>query len=131
MPPARGKAKNGPGKTGFELVACWPDPPILSLTRRSEPKPHCGNGQFSPTRKRKYPACVAMKPRAANVRFTPESGHWNRPKLRRNNSGSLAMFAANPSLTEKPEDPLSNVDPPASMSRNEMDSRSGASAKRT
>ena len=41
------------------------------------------------------------------------------------NSGSLAIFAANPSLTEKPEDPLSNVDPPASMSRNEMESSWG------
>ena len=31
-----------------------------------------------------------------NVRFTPESGHWNRPAyyLRRSNSGSLAIFAA-------------------------------------
>jgi hypothetical protein len=31
-----------------------------------------------------------------NVRFTPESGHRNRPAyyLRRTNSGSLAMFAA-------------------------------------
>src|SRR6516165_12116128 len=42
----------------------------------------------------------------------------------RNNSGSLAIFTA-PSLTEKPEDPLSNVDPPASMSRNEMESSWG------
>jgi hypothetical protein len=32
----------------------------------------------------------------ANVRFTPNSGHWNRHvyHLRRDNSGSLAMFAA-------------------------------------
>ena len=31
-----------------------------------------------------------------NVRFTPESGHRNRPAyyLRRSNSGSLAIFAA-------------------------------------
>jgi len=31
-----------------------------------------------------------------NVRFTPESGHWNLPAyyLRRSNSGSLAIFAA-------------------------------------
>src|SRR5215469_8264264 len=36
-----------------------------------------------------------------------------------------ADIRRNPPLTEKPEDPLSNVDPPASMSRNEMESSWG------
>src|SRR5215469_3007696 len=31
---AAGKAESRPGKTGYELVAHWPDPPILSLIFR-------------------------------------------------------------------------------------------------
>jgi hypothetical protein len=33
---------------------------------------------------------------SADVRFTPESGHWKRPAyyVRRTSSGNLAMFAA-------------------------------------
>ena len=37
----------------------------------------------------------------------------------RTSSGSLTIRRDRP-LTEKPEDPLSNVDPPASMSRNDV-----------
>jgi hypothetical protein len=37
-----------------------------------------------------------MAPRPRDVRFTPKSGHWNRHvyHLRRDNSDSLAIFAA-------------------------------------
>ena len=42
----------------------------------------------------------------------------------------FAAIRAAHSLMEKPEDPLSNVDPPASMSRNEVESPWG-NAKRT
>src|SRR5262249_39975938 len=58
--PTGRKAESGPGKTGYELVAHWPEPPIQGLIRHLEPSLHGGNGQSNHAQKRKYPACVAL-----------------------------------------------------------------------
>jgi hypothetical protein len=64
--PARSKAKSAPGKTGYELAAHWPDPPILSLIRQFVSL-RCQGMACNPVtvQERKYPACVALQPHAA------------------------------------------------------------------
>src|SRR5262249_57777772 len=90
---ARSQAESDTRKTRYELVAHWPDPPILGLIRRLEPSPHGGNGQSNHAQKAQISVPVLpdsharqnvrfgskadIAPGQVNVRFTPESGHRN------------------------------------------------------